>query len=167
MHLPFISAFIAACLSFTSLAHADLTIFYPDEKNAVFSIKAPEGWEFEAGTEEDPYCTLSKDDTVLSFCTVEGDEDSLEEAIEGTYEYVRETYPKAELPTPEKTTIDGKAAVAAARSGKDTEGTLTQFGFAWVFVGEDKIAELWFEVPESDKDLLKEAAEILKSFKAR
>ena len=80
---------------------------------------------------------------------------------------MRETYPKAELPTPEKTTIDGKVAVAAAGNGKGTEGTLTQFGFAWVFVGEDKIAELWFEVPESDKDLLEEATEILKSFKAR
>jgi hypothetical protein len=167
MKLASIRSLIAASLTFATLASADITIFYPSEEKAVFTIQAPEGWEFEAGTQEDPYCTLSKDDTVLWFRTVEGNEDALDEAIEETYEYVKETYPKATLPTPEKTKIDGKVAVAAAGNGKDTEGTPTQFGFAWVFIGEDKIAELWFEVPDTDKGLLEEAAEILKSFKAK
>ncbi|RBP42473.1 hypothetical protein DES53_106181 [Roseimicrobium gellanilyticum] len=158
---------LVACLAFTSVASADTTtIHYPDEENAVFTVTAPDDWEFEAGTEDDPYCTLTKEDTVLYFKTVEGTEEALTEAIEETYEYVKETYPKAELPKPEETKIDGKPALAAAGKGKDEDGTPTEFGFAWVFVGKGKIAEIWFESADTDKKIVEEAVKILKSFKA-
>src|SRR5690242_19426885 len=99
---------LAACLAFTSVASADTTIHYPNEESAVFTVTAPDDWEFEAGTEDDPFCTLTKRDTVLYFKTVEGTEEGITEAIEETYEYVHETYPKADLPTPEETKIHGK-----------------------------------------------------------
>ncbi|MEY4485415.1 MAG: hypothetical protein RL693_2867 [Verrucomicrobiota bacterium] len=168
MKLPSLLTLIAASLALTSLVSAaDVTIYYPSEEKPVFSITAPEDWEFEAGSADDPYCTLTKDDTVLYFKTVEGTEEKLNEAIEETYEYVKENYPKAELPTPEKVKIDGKDAVAAAGSGKDKEGVLTHFGFAWVFVGKGKIAEIWFEAADADEKLSAEAGKILKSFKAK
>lgn len=167
MKLPSLLTILAAGLAFTSLASADTTIAYPDADKPVFTITAPDDWEFEAGTEEDPYCTLTKGDTVLYFKTVEGTEEKLEEAIEETYEYVKETYPKAELPEAKETKIDGKHALAAAGSGKDTDGVLTHFGFAWVFVGKGVIAEIWFESSESDEKAAGEAAKILKSFKAK
>ena len=166
MKLPSLLTIIAASLAFTPFVFADITVSYPSKEKPVFTVEAPDDWEFEAGTDDDPYCTLTKDDTVLYFRTVEGTEDGLDEAIEETYEYVKETYPKAELPTPEKTKIDGKEAVAAAGSGKDKEGDTYHFGFAWVFIGKGKIAEIWFEAAESDEKLAEEAGKILKSFKA-
>ncbi len=166
MKLPSILTLIVS-LTLTSFVSADVTISYPSKEMPVFTVEAPDGWEFEAGSEDDPYCTLTKDDTVLYFKTVEGTEEKLDEAIEETYEYVKETYPKAELPTPKKTKIDGKDALAAAGSGKDTEGVATHFGFAWVFIGKGKIAEIWFEVADSDEKLADEAGKILKSFKAK
>lgn len=167
MKLPSLLTLLAAGLAFTSLASAETTIAYPSAEKPVFTVTAPDDWEFEAGTEDDPYCTLTKGDTVLYFKTVEGTEEKLDEAIEETYEYVKETYPKAELPEAKETKIDGKHALAASGSGKDTEGVLTHFGFAWVFVGKGHIAELWFESSESDEKLAAEAGKILKSFKAK
>lgn len=165
----FLTALVAAaCLAIGSSASAaDVTVHYPNEAKAVFSVTAPEDWEFEAGTEDDPYCTLTKGDTVLYFKTVEGTEEKLGEAIEETYEYVNEEYPSAELPEPKETTIDGKPALAAAGKGKDKEGTATEFGFAWVFIGEGKIAEVWYESAEEDDTVSAEAVKILKSFKAK
>lgn len=166
-------SFLTAVLAAASLAlassalAADVTVHYPNQEKAVFSITAPEDWEFEPGTEDDPYCTLSKGDTVLYFKTVEGTEEKLEEAIEETYEYVKEEYPSAELPVPKETQIDGKPALAASGQGKDTEGTKTEFGFAWVFIGEGKIAELWYESAEEDDTVTAEALKILKSFKGK
>jgi hypothetical protein len=157
---------LAACLALTAVASADTTIHYPNEKEAVFTITAPDDWEFEAGTEDDPYCTLTKGDTVLYFQTVEGTEDGITAAIEGTYEYVQETYPKATLPKPEETKIDGKPALAASGNGKDEDGVATEFGFAWVFIDDKHIAELWFESSDTDKKIIAEAVKILKSFKA-
>jgi hypothetical protein len=167
MKLPSILTIATAFLALTSIVSADTTtIYYPNQEEAVFTIEAPDDWHFEAGTEDNPYCTLSKDDTVLYFRTVEGTEEGIKEAIEETYEYVKETYPKAELPEPKETKIAGKEALAAAGGGKDKEGVATQFGFAWVFVSDDNIAELWFEVPETDEKLGEAVAKILKSFKA-
>ncbi|QIF00358.1 hypothetical protein [Roseimicrobium sp. ORNL1] len=157
---------LAACLAFTSVASADTTIHYPNEKEAVFTITSPDDWEFEPGTEDDPYCKLTKGDTVLYFQTVEGTEDGITAAIEGTYEYVKETYPKAKLPKPEETKIDGKPALAASGNGKDEDGVDTEFGFAWVFIDDKHIAELWFESSDTDKKIIAEAVKILKSFKA-
>lgn len=157
---------IVASLALTSLAFADLIVSYPNQEGAVFTVQAPDSWEFEAGTDDEP-CTLSKDDTVLYFRTVEGTEEGIEEAITETYEYVKETYPNAELPKPEETKIDGKDSLAAAGSGKDKEGDVYHFGFAWVFINDTTIAEIWFEAPESDAALGEEAAKILKSFKVK
>ena len=159
-------AIIAASLALTSLVYADLIVSYPNQEEPVFTVQAPEDWEFEAGTDDEP-CTLSKEGTVLYFRTVEGTEEGIEEAITETYEYVKETYPDAELPKPEETKIDGKDSLAAAGSGKDKEGDVYHFGFAWVFINDTTIAEIWFEAPESDAALGEEAAKILKSFKVK
>ncbi len=167
MKLPTLLTILAASLALTSLASADTTIAYPSAEKPVFTITAPDDWEFEAGSEENPYCTLTKGDTILYFKTVEGTEEKLDEAIEETYAYVEETYPKAKMPEAKETKIDGKHALSAAGSGKDEEGVLTQFGFAWIFVGKGHIAELWFESAESDEKVTAEAAKILKSFKAK
>lgn len=168
MKLSLLLTLATATLAFSPFATAeDVTIFYPSQEKPVFTVTAPEDWEFEPGDNDDPYCTLSKDDVTLYFKTVEGTEEKLEETIQETYEYVQETYPKAELPKPEETKIDGKPALAANGHGKDKEGTPTEFGFAWVFIGEGKIAEIWFEAAEADEKLTAEAVKILKSFKAK
>lgn len=155
----------ALALSLVHLASADVTVSYPSKENPVFSIDAPDDWEFEAGTKDNPYCTLSKGDTTLYFRTVEGTEAKLNEAIEETYDYVKETYPKAALPQPKEMKIDGKDALVAQGSGKDEDGVATTFGFAWVFVSADHIAEVWFEAADSDKENVGAANKILNSFK--
>ena len=157
---------IVASLALTSLAFADLIVSYPNQEEPVFTVQAPDSWEFEAGKDDEP-CTLTKGDTVLYFRTVEGTEAGIKEAIEETYEYVKDEYPAAELPTPEETKIDGKDSLAAAGSGKDKDGDVYHFGFAWVFINDTTIAEIWFEAPESDEKLGDEAAQILKSFKVK
>jgi hypothetical protein len=157
---------IVASLALTSLAFADLIVSYPNQEEPVFTVQAPESWEFEVGKDDEP-CTLSKGDTVLYFRTVEGTEAAIGKAIEETYEYVKETYPDAELPEPKETKIDGKDALAAAGDGKDKEGDVYHFGFAWVFINETTIAEIWFEAADSDEKLGDEAAQILKSFKVK
>lgn len=152
-----------------SLAHpasADVTIFYPSQDKPVFTVESPEDWEFEAGSKDDPYCTLTKGDTVLYFRTVECTEEKLGEAIEETYDYVKETYPKAELPKPTELKIDGKDALVAQGAGKDEDGVATTFGFAWIFVSANHIAEVWFEAADSDKANVAAANKILNSFKA-
>jgi hypothetical protein len=168
MKFPSLLALAATAFGFAPFASAeDVTIYYPNQDKPVFSITAPEGWEFEPGDKDDPYCTLTKGDTVLYFKTVEGTEEKLGEAIKETYEYVHEEYPKAELPDAKETKIDGKEALAASGEGKDKEGTLTHFGFAWVFVGKGQIAELWYESSDKNEKNAKEAINILKSFKAK
>ena len=168
MKLTALLALTATSLALSSLATAeDVTVFYPSQEKPVFTVTAPEDWEFEPGDNDDPYCTLSKDDVTLYFKTVEGTEEKLGEAIEETYEYVKETYPNAELPKPEETTIDGKPALSASGHGKDKDGTPTDFGFAWVFIGKGKIAEIWYEAAEADEKLTAEAVKVLKSFKAK
>jgi hypothetical protein len=156
---------LAVCLAFTAVASADTTIHYPNEKEAVFTITAPDDWEFEAGTEDNPYCTLTKGETTLYFQTVEATEEGITAAIEGTYEYVQETYPKAKLPKPEETKINGKVALTASGNGKDEDGVATEFGFAWVFIDDKHIAEIWFESSDTDKKIIAEAVKILESFK--
>jgi hypothetical protein len=157
---------LALTLSLAQYVSADVTVSYPSKENPVFTVEAPDDWEFEAGDKDDPYCTLTKGDTVLYFRTVEGTEEKLGEAIEETYEYVKETYPKAKLPKPKELKIDGKDALVASGSGKDEDGVATTFGFAWIFVSGDHIAEVWFEAADSDKENVEAANKILNSFKA-
>jgi len=168
MNQRILPTILAAGLALTSLVSAaDVTVFYPNEDKPVFTVTAPDDWEFAAGSEDNPYCTLTKGETVLYFKTVEGTEEKFGEAIEETYEYVKETYPGVELPQPNETKIDGKEALAASGSGKDKDGVLTNFGFAWVLASPSEIAELWYESSDTDQKVAAEAIAILSSFKAK
>ena len=143
-------------------------IAYPSAKEASFVIEAPEAWEMTAAEEPGDYFHLtSPDGAVFSFRTIEGSEDSLNAAIEGSVKELNERFDAVELGDAEDWKPNGLTGLYAVGDVKDKDdGTPMKVGVGWCALEDGRIAEMWFVADAKDAQGLKEAEGIANSLSA-
>jgi len=157
------SLFAALALAVSVPAYAQETnvIAYPTVDEASFIIEVPDDWEMTAAEEVGEYFHLDgPTGAVFSFRTIEGSEDALQEAIEGSLEDVSSLFSEIELGDAEDWTPDGLTGFYAVGSGKDKDGTDVRIGLAWCALNDGKIAQMWFVTDLDDAPGIK-AAELI------
>lgn len=149
-------------------AHADTLVCYPDVDEPVFSFTIPDdSWDFAPSEGDDVdggYCTLQRGNTILYFRTVECSEESIVDAIQETFDYIIEEYDEAEIADPSELTIQGYDALGSSGTGIDADGYEWVFGFAWIFIDAENIAEVWFESTTDEVGNQRAANRILNTF---
>ena len=130
-------------------------------------IDTPDDWEMTAGEEVGDYFDVEGPTGVtLSFRTIEGTEDAMEEAIEESMAFLKENYQDVELGEAQDSTQRGLKGFYATGKGKDEEGESVVFGMAWYALKDGHIGEIWFVAAEGDKAGATAAGKVLDSFRA-
>ncbi len=153
-----------------STARADQTIVYPSQDDPLFSVTAPDGWDFEAAEEEGDYFTLTgPTGAVLYFRSVQADD--MEAAAAETLEHVEDQYKNVKMGETTERQGNGYAVFAANGTGVDKDsGDAVAFGFGWIALDsqieeKNQIAEIWFEADADDEAGSELAQEIIATFK--
>lgn len=149
----------------TLTAHAEpQTIAYPTVDETSFVLQAPEGWELSPADEEGGYFHLeAPSGATLSFRTLEGNEDALQEAIKEMIADIKERYDDAEIGEAEDWNPHGLEGFYATATAKEKDGTPVRIGMAWCALKDGKIAEVWFVSDLSDEDGMNAASAIVNS----
>lgn len=149
-------------------ADAAQTILYPTEESPSFSITAPDKWTLVPAEAEGDYFTLQgPTGAVLSFRTVEGSENGMQNAIAESMAYLEQAYGNVQLDEPADHEVNGLEGFYATGSGKDKgDGTVVVFGMAWYALADGTIGEIWFEAENTDKAGAEAAGKILDTFRA-
>lgn len=161
----------AIALSLATIAHAETkTLYYPSEDDAMFSIKAPDGWKVTKIDEVGDFATLeNENNSILQFRALElesSDEAKKEiDAIsEETGKFLQENYKNIELGDAKEFEVGGQPGVQLLGTGKDKDGNPVKFLSAIIALGPKTIAEIWAAV-YTDGDDVDQAGKILGSFK--
>ena len=159
----------ASSLLFLNAASADVTISYPNEKAPLFTISvAKDFWEYSPNTDpkvDDGYSVLTAGDTVIFFRAVKATKDGLPDAIKDTVSYVKKEYPGVKIPEAAEAKVNGYEARTSSAKGKDKDGDSCDFGFAWIFVDDSHLAEIWYEASKEDVEGYQGAKKLVDSFK--
>jgi hypothetical protein len=149
--------------------HAGQTIAYPSTDNAYFTVTAPDDWEFVPADEAGGFFNLNgPTGALISFRCVPGTGADVEDAIDETLGFVRETYNNVQVTDPQDTTLDGRPGFLMTGTGVDkATGGATKFLMAWAVMDNGNIAELWVAFDPNDKKGGSQAATIVGSFKGR
>jgi len=158
---------LVSCLSIAPIM-AESIICYPNPDEAVFTVTVPDNsWEFTPSEDESVdggYCTLERENTILYFRTVECSEDAIMDAIEDSVDYLSEEFDEVNIEDPSELTIQGYDALASSGTGLDGDGYSWVFGFAWIFIDDQHIAEIWFESTQDEVANQRAASDILNTF---
>lgn len=167
MKLSFVaSLLLAAGLTLAASAHAD-TLAYPSPDAASFVVDYPSSWEMTPGEAVGDYLTLmSEGGTTLMLRTVEGDADTVQQAVKDQIEYVHENYKDVALSEPKDSEQRGLTGFYTAGTAKDAEIGAVRIAMAWYALSDGTIGEIWFVGPSEDAAGLEEAGAILDSFRS-
>lgn len=170
--MKYLLALTLPCLlAFSQIARAEdelQKIAYPTADEASFVITAPESWKMTAAEDAGDYFHLeSPTDAVFSFRTIEGNEDSLKEAIEDCVKDLSERFNDLELGDAEDWKPNGLSGLYAVGTAKEKEdGNPIKIGVGWCALEDGKIAEMWFIADEADAEGMKQAENIANSLSA-
>ena len=146
---------------------APVTLYYPAEEGADFSVVVPGDWELEQADEEGGFFTVSGPTAAqLSFRTIESEEDQINAAIEQSVDWVFANYSDVELGDPEDIVQNGM-------QGFNMTGTATSDGrpvvivMAWLSLKRTHLAEVLVVVNSNDRAGLDVAERILKTLRRR
>lgn len=156
---------LIAILGLTFAQAAEVkTIAYPTAEAASFVIEAPGSWEITPAEEEGDYFHLEgPTGATFSFRTIEGSQDTLEEAIKASLEDINEKFTDVEMGDAQDWTPANLEGFYATGQGKEKDGTVVRIGVAWCALKDGKIAELWFVSDIDDKEGIAEAEAIANS----
>ena len=161
-----VTLLLAAGLVLASPVQAG-TMGYPSPDHASFLVDLPDGWEVTAADEVGDFVDVNSDSGVyLAFRTIEGSESAMQEAIEDSVGYLKETYKNVNVGEPVDAHQAGLTGFYMDGSGKDEDGTDIVFRMAWLALKDGHIGEIWFAAPADDKAGIAAAAKALNSFRA-
>ena len=142
------------------------TLGYPDVKNASFLVDLPDDWTVEPGESVGDYVHVNSESGVyLAFRTIEGNEDSMKEAIEQSIAFLQENYQEVQVGDAKQVKQAGQEAFLMDGNGKDSEGDKVVFRMAWVALNDGHIGEVWFVAMADDEDGINAAGAALSSFR--
>ena len=146
---------------------APVTLYYPTEDHADFSVVVPGDWELEQAEEEGGFFTVTGPTGVqLSFRTIETDDDQIDSAIEQSVDWIFANYSDVKLDDPEDIVENGM-------EGFSMTGTATSDGrpvvivMAWLALKRTHVAEVMVIVDASDRAGLNAAERVLKTLRRR
>jgi hypothetical protein len=148
-----------------SLLAGDLTrVFYPNQKEAVFTVDVPSDWKMipqgEAGA-EDYFEVEGPNGLELSFRIVPGAD--IEQAVKNHIAYLNDNFTEVKVEDAKETKINGMEALLAPGKGKDENGSVREFGAGWFDLGDGRIGELWYNVAVDDKSGTDASIKVLNS----
>jgi hypothetical protein len=155
-----------------SVAAADLsaqgvTLYYPEQGNADFSVVVPGNWDLEQAEEEGGFFTVSGPTGVqLSFRTIETRGRAVDDAIEQSVEWVFENYDDVEMGDPEDIVQNGMEGFNMTGTGTD-DGRKVAIVMAWLALKRTHLAEVMVIVDLKDKRGLAAAEQVIKSLRSR
>lgn len=172
MSIKRFSGLAAVCvLSFLSLAAevsaAPVTLYYPNQQHADFSVVVPGSWDLEQAEEEGGFFTVTGGSGIeLSFRTVETDDGTMEAAIEQSVEWMFANYDDVDLGDPEDVVQNGMEGFTMTGTATDRESGRTKvIVMGWLALKRSHLAEVWIIVDVKDKTGLNAAEKVLASLK--
>ena len=165
---PFVYVAVLLLAAFAAEVHADpVTIYYPSEDDADFSVAVPEHWELEQADEEGGFFTVTGPSGVqLSFRTVETDDDQMEAAIEQSVEWVFANYSDVDLDDPEDIVQNGMEGFNMTGTA-ESDGNPVVIVMAWLALKRSHLAEVMVIVDANDRKGLNAAERVIKTLRRR
>ena len=160
---------IAAFLLITAAVAnaAPVTLYYPEQRGADFSIVVPGDWELEQAEEEGGFFTVTGPSGVqLSFRTIETDDDEIDAAIKQSVEWVFENYSDVDLDDPEdivQNGMEGFNMTGTAKNGRQPVVIV----MAWLALKRSHLAEVIIVVDKGDQAGLNAAERVIKTLRRR
>jgi hypothetical protein len=154
-----------------AVAHADQTIYYPDQKSAAFSVVAPDDFKLDPATEPGGFFNLNgPTGAIASFRKIDVDnEDDFKDAINDTVEWLKQNYKNVNIQQPAAATFANAKGFKAGGTGNDKQdGTPVEFVMVWVDLKAGKgIGEMWVCYDKGDQKGMDAVIKIANSFQAR
>lgn len=146
-----------------------VTLYYPQQRGADFSVVVPGNWDLEQAEEEGGFFTVTGPTGVqLSFRTVETDDDQMDAAIEQSVEWIFENYNDVELDDPEDVVQNGMEGFNMTGTATDkSDGRPYIVVMGWLALKRSHLAEVMIIVSPKDKAGLNAAEKVLKSLRRR
>lgn len=162
-------AFVAALFLLAAVPSQAAPIYYPDQRNADFSIDVPDNWDLEQADEEGGFFTVTGPTGVqLSFRTIETDDDQIDAAIEQSVEWVFENYDKVEMSDPEDIVQNGMKGFNMTGTARDPQSRdKVVIVMAWLALKRSHLAEVMVIVEPNDKRGLAAAERVIKTLRRR
>ena len=144
-------------------------IYYPDQRNADFSIDVPDNWELEQADEEGGFFTVTGPTGVqLSFRTIESDDDQIDAAIEQSVQWVFDNYDDVEMGDPEDIVQNGMTGFNMTGTARDRDSRdKVVIVMAWLALKRSHLAEVLVIVEPNDKRGLAAAERVIKTLRRR
>lgn len=146
---------------------APVTLYYPEQQGADFSVVVPGDWELEQAEEEGGFFTVTgPTGAQLSFRTIETEEGAIDAAIEQSVEWVFANYSDVELDDPEdivQNGMEGFNMTGTARS----EGRPVLLVMAWLALKRTHLAEVIVVVDAKDRAGLNAGERVIKTLRRR
>lgn len=166
---PLAAICVLALLSAAEVSAQPVTLYYPEQRGADFSVVVPGDWDLEQAEEEGGFFTVTGPTGVqLSFRTVETDDDQMDAAIEQSVEWVFENFDDVELDDPEDIVQNGMEGFNMTGTAKDKDsGKTLVVVMGWLALKRTHLAEVMIVVAPKDTRGLKAAEKVLKSLRRR
>lgn len=146
---------------------APVTLYYPAERGADFSVVVPDSWDLEQAEEEGGFFTVTGPTGVqLSFRTIETDDAEIDAAIEQSVEWVFANYSDVELDDPEDMVQNGMEGFHMTGTA-ESEGSPVVIVMAWLALKRTHLAEVMVIVDANDRAGLNAAERVLKTLRRR
>ena len=161
-----LAVLLALCVFAAAAQAAPVTLYYPEQGNADFSVTVPGNWDLEQAEEEGGFFTVTGPTGVqLSFRTIEMDQDEIEAAIEQSVQWVFDNYSKVEMGDPEDIVQNGMDGFNMTGTARDENGRPVAIVMAWLALKRTHLAEVMFIVSPNDKAGFSAAERVIKSLK--
>jgi hypothetical protein len=160
---------VALLLSVATEASAATKLYYPNQQRADFSLDVPEDWEIEPADEEGGFVSVTGPTGIqLSFRTIEANKDTIDAAIEQSYEWLFENYDDVKMDDPTDAVENGLEGFSTVGIAKDkSDGHKVVIVMEWLYLKPTHLAEVWFIVDANDKAGLNAGGKVMKSLRAR
>ena len=167
-HKTFVSIAALLLIVTATAAQAEpVTLYYPQQRGADFSIVVPGNWELEQAEEEGGFFTVTGPTGVqLSFRTIETEDDQIDAAIKQSVEWVFENYSDVDLEDPEdivQNGMEGFNMTGTAKNGRDRVVIV----MAWLALKRSHLAEVIVVVDAKDRAGLNAAERVIKTLRRR
>lgn len=164
-----LAVLLALCVFAAAAQAAPVTLYYPEQGNADFSIVVPGNWELEQAEEEGGFFTVNGPSGVqLSFRTIEAEDDQIDAAIEQSVEWVFENYDDVEMGDPEDIVQNGMTGFNMTGTAVDRDsGRKVIVVMAWLALKRSHLAEVMVIVDPKDRAGFTAAEKVIKSLRKR
>jgi len=142
------------------------TLGYPSADKASFAIDYPDDWEMEPGENIGDYVTLTSPTGVsLQLRTIPGTDTAIDEAVEESSKFLRETFTDVEMGDVKEIQAGGLNASLVLGTGTDSDKQSINFAIYLIALPDGTMADIWYAAFKGDTKGGKAAAEILNSFR--